>query len=318
MAEEIKAIDDLRERFPNERACRRFLERSIWKDGRFCHHCGSLTTWPIRGPSARDGLYECAHCHHQFSVTTRTPMHAKSLPLWRWLLACYFLFQSSKGVSSVFLARWVGVSQKTAWKMGHAIREMMRTPDNAPLLAGLVEMDEKFIGGKPRFQKDIINKRGKGTKKAGVFIAVQRQGQAGTAPIPNDGYDALSPLADAVVRKDAHLMTDGNPTYRWIGQDYRRHESVDHTSKEFVWGPVHSNTAESFGRPVGADEVRDLPPDQPAAPAPLARRGGLPMEPAAPRPGVRPAQEGPPSDGAGIRARHARDRPAERRSEGAA
>jgi transposase-like protein len=247
MADEIKAIDDLRRRFPNERACRRFLERSIWKGGRFCHHCGSLTTWPIRGPSARDGLYECADCHQQFSVTTRTPMHATKLPLWKWLLACYFLFQSSKGVSSVFLALWVGVSQKTAWKMGHAIREMMRTPDNAPLLAGVVEMDEKFIGGKPRFQKHVINKRGKGTKKAGVFIAVERQGQVRTAPIPNDGYDALSPLADAFVRKDAHLMTDGNPTYRRIGQDYHRHESVDHTSKEFVRGRVHNNTAESFG-----------------------------------------------------------------------
>jgi transposase-like protein len=220
---------------------------AVWPGGRFCHYCDSLTTWPIRGSSVRDGLYECADCQQQFSVTTRTPMHATKLPLWKWLLACYFLFQSSKGVSSVFLARWVGVSQKTAWKMGHAIREMMRTPDNAPLLAGVVEMDEKFIGGKPRFQKHVINKRGKGTKKAGVFIAVERQGQVRTAPIPNDGYDALGPLADAFVRKDAHLMTDGNPTYWRIGQDYHRHESVDHTSKEFVRGQVHNNTAESFG-----------------------------------------------------------------------
>jgi hypothetical protein len=62
MVEEIKAIEGLRKRFPNERVCRRCLERWIWKIGCFCHHCGSLTTCQIRGPSARGGLYQCADC----------------------------------------------------------------------------------------------------------------------------------------------------------------------------------------------------------------------------------------------------------------
>jgi hypothetical protein len=52
-------------------------------------------------------------------------MHSTKLKLWKWLLAMYYMVNSSKGVSSVYLAQWVGVSQKSAWKLGHGIRKMM-------------------------------------------------------------------------------------------------------------------------------------------------------------------------------------------------
>jgi hypothetical protein len=64
-------------------------------------------------------------CKRQFTVTTHTPMHSTKLPLWKWLQCMYFMVNSSKGISSVFMGQWIGVSQKTAWKMCHAIRELM-------------------------------------------------------------------------------------------------------------------------------------------------------------------------------------------------
>jgi len=69
-------------------------------------------------------------------------MHSTKLCLWKWIQAMYFIVNSSKGVSSVFLGKWIGVSQKTAWKMGHAIRQMM-APDGEthPVLNGIVELD---------------------------------------------------------------------------------------------------------------------------------------------------------------------------------
>ena len=93
-------------------------------------------------------------------------MHSTKLPLWKWLQAIYYLVNSSKGVSSVFLAKWVGTSQKTAWKMGHAIRLMM-TPESEhhAIFNGIVEIDEKYFGGKPRYQPGVRHKRGKGTDK---------------------------------------------------------------------------------------------------------------------------------------------------------
>jgi len=78
----------------------------------------------------------------------------------------YYIVNSSKGISSVVLARWLGVTQTTAWKMGHAIRAMMDTgSENTPLFGGIVELDEKYIGGKPRYQPGVRHKRGRGMAK---------------------------------------------------------------------------------------------------------------------------------------------------------
>jgi hypothetical protein len=74
-------------------------------------------------------------------------MYSTKLKLWKWLLAMYYMVNSSKGVSSVYLAQWVGVSQKSAWKLGHAIRKMMEPGSGlVPALKGIVVLDEKYVG----------------------------------------------------------------------------------------------------------------------------------------------------------------------------
>jgi len=157
-------IDQLRERFGDEASCRQFFEAIIWPEGRRCPHCGDDKSWRLK--ACRPGVYECSGCKRQFTVTTKTPMHSTKLPLWKWLQAMYYIVTSSKGISSVVLARWLGVTQPTAWKMGHAIRELMAAVAQPPRqLTGIVEIDEKFIGGKPRYQKGVKHKRGRGTSK---------------------------------------------------------------------------------------------------------------------------------------------------------
>jgi len=159
----------------------------------------------------------------------------------------YFMVNSSKGVSSVFLGKWLGVAQRTAWKMGHAVRELMEPgPDGQPPLSGIVELDEKYLGGKPRYQQGVTHKRGKGTEKQGVFVAVERQGQVRSALIDSDKAAELAPWVERFVDQQAHLMTDQNQAYQKIGADYTAHSWVNHSAKEFVRGDVHNNTAESF------------------------------------------------------------------------
>ncbi|MAF94150.1 MAG: hypothetical protein CMM60_00055 [Rhodospirillaceae bacterium] len=70
-------IDQLRDRFPDDVACRQFLEGVMWADGRLCPGCRHDKSYAIRGESARAGLYECARCKRQFTVTTNTPFHGK-------------------------------------------------------------------------------------------------------------------------------------------------------------------------------------------------------------------------------------------------
>jgi len=159
-------IDQFKASFENEDACRSFFESVLWRSGRLCPHCHCDKSYRLSGESVRAGLYECAQCKRQFTVISHTPMHSTELPLWKWLLAMYYMVNSSKGVSSIFLAKWVGISQKSAWKLGHAIRKMMDPgAELLPALSGIVELDEKYIGDKPRYEHGVKHKRGRGTQK---------------------------------------------------------------------------------------------------------------------------------------------------------
>ena len=239
--------DQLRDRFPDENACRSFFESIIWRNGRICPHCGFERSYHLSGKTCRAGLYECGRCKGQFTVTTKTPLHSTKLSLWKWLLAMYYIVNSSKGVSSVFLAKWIGVTQKTAWKLGHAVREMMDpSAEGEPILSGTVELDEKYFGGKPRHKVGVRYKSGKGTKKQAVLVAVKRHGPVRSALIDSDKTAELRPWVERFVQKDANLMTDENHSYRKIGQQYASHQWVKHTMEEFTRGEVHNNTAESF------------------------------------------------------------------------
>jgi len=188
----------------------------------------------LSGPSTRKGLYECAECSRQFTVTTKTPLHSTKLPIRTWLMAMYFMVNSSKGVSSVFLAKWLGVRQKTAWKVGHAVRALMELHGDAIApLEGVVELDEKYLGGKPRFVQGVTNLRGKGTKKSCIHVAVKRKGEVKAAVVPGDSYSDLVFRVAQVVSPDAHLMTDQLPTYKAICKGYAVHDSVNHDPSLF-------------------------------------------------------------------------------------
>jgi len=240
-------VEQLRRTFPDEESCRAFFEQIIWPEGPVCPHCQSQYAWHLQSQNVRAGLHECGDCHRQFTVTTRTPFHSTKLSLWTWLQVMYSLICSSKGASSVAIATWVGVSQKSAWKMLHALRALMEVHQTAlPQLRGVVELDEKYIGGKPRYKHGVKHKRGHGTRKACIATIVQRQGPVKTALISNDSVADLKPFITVSVASSANLMSDEHSAYQIIGRNFASHQNVRHGQKEYARGDVHNNTAESF------------------------------------------------------------------------
>jgi transposase-like protein len=159
----------------------------------------------------------------------------------------YFLLGSSKGVSSAILAKLIGVSQKTSWKLGQSIREMMDMGhERFPAVGGVVEIDEKYFGGKPRKEKGVVHKRGKGTDKQPVLVMVERAGVVRAKTIDNDRYDSIAPVVERHVDRDSYLMTDQHRVYQRLGANYAGHSYVNHSDQEYARGEVHNNTAESF------------------------------------------------------------------------
>jgi transposase-like protein len=147
----IRTVAEMIEAFRDEEGCRRLLEAMVWPNGRVCPACGYKRSIALAGRDmgryrARPGLYQCCNgaCRFQFTATTRTPLHATKLPLSTWLKALWLILQSDKGLSSIRLAEALGVSQPTAWRIGHALRLMLARENP---LAGTVEIDEFFLGG---------------------------------------------------------------------------------------------------------------------------------------------------------------------------
>src|SRR3954453_23730721 len=135
----VKLIED----FGSEDKCREFLEHLRWPDGVRCPRCDSEKISRI----IKRNQFDCDSCRYQFSVTAGTLFHDSHLPLWKWFLAIYMMVESRKSISANQLKRTLSVSYKTAWYLAHRIREAMGD-DDQPLLRGIIEVDETYVGGK--------------------------------------------------------------------------------------------------------------------------------------------------------------------------
>jgi len=226
-----KLIED----FGSEDRCRAYLEELRWPDGVWCPRCGGATISRI----VKRNQFDCDSCRYQFSVTAGTLFHDSHLPLWKWFLAVYLIGESKKGISSKQLQRTLGVSYKTAWYLSHRIRAAMGEVEESPLV-GIVEVDETLIGGK---RTDVGS--GYRENKTVVIGAVQRGGNVRLRVIPNTRRQSVMDFIEGSVDDMAAIFTDELKSYNELGDEGRRHETVQHTADEYVRGDVHTNSVES-------------------------------------------------------------------------
>ena len=240
---------ELAQRFSSEDKARRWFEGLIWPDGeRDCPNCGSLDTHECSHPKMP---YRCRDCRKYFSVKTGTVMAGSPLSLRKWAFAIYLDATSVKGLSSMRLAEYIGVTQKTAWFMQQRIREAFA--DQRPeLFHGTVEIDETYVGGKLSAmhgrKRRMLRKLGLagvgGMGKAIVAGVKHRETNEITVEVlHHNDKEAMQAFVNRHAHEDATIYTDGASAY--IG-DRVKHETVAHTRGEYVRGDVHTNGIESF------------------------------------------------------------------------
>lgn len=242
----FKSIIDFQNTFNTEEKCREYLEQQRWNGTPACPFCGSTNVH--RFPNGK--IFKCREkeCRNKFSVTVGTIYENTKIPLTKWFLATYILSVHSKGISSLQLASWLGVTQKTAWHLNHRIRVMLT--EKAPeLLDGIVEVDETYVGGS---LKNIHAKKKKELKgldnKTMVFGAIQRGGKVRTTVIPQTTLENVSNAIEDFVALDSTMVTDEHHAYNKVGQKYN-HKKVNHRDKEYVRKEdilVHTNNIEGY------------------------------------------------------------------------
>lgn len=237
------------QKFPDQAACIAYLEQKRWNGKPVCPYCNSDNTNHL----VKENRHHCNGCRKSFSATVGTIFHDSRLPLQKWFLAIALILNAKKGISSRQMARDLDLPVKTAWSINHRIRKAMK--QDSGLLSGIVEMDETYIGGKPRKEvkkedkddNDKGNPRGRATKKECVVGMIERGGRVRAKNVEKGtlkAKDLKELVCSGVDLGNATLITDEYRGYMTMRRIIS-HLQINH-SEAYANGAIHTNSIESF------------------------------------------------------------------------
>ena len=241
---DIISLKQFDARIPDEAAAIAFMEERRWGDGLYCPRCGLDNSYRVK--SGKPMPYRCRDCKKYFGVRVGTPLENSNLPVRTWLLAIHFMHTARKGVSALQMHKTLGVDYRTAWFLFHRIREGMR--QNLPLMTGVIEVDEAWIGGKGKNLHKSKKPDG-WTWKDNKFAVVglkQQNGNVIAFPVPNTYAETLQNAILDNVRPGSTVYSDGEPAYQVLPGYGYLHDWVSHGAGEYVRDMVTTNGIESF------------------------------------------------------------------------
>jgi transposase-like protein len=241
-------VRDFFKRFPTEEACLDHVMTVRYGMRHTCRKCGVVDATFHRLANRR--AYSCAHCGDHVYPCANTVLQDTRTPLQLWFYALYLFVTTRHGVSGKELQRQLGVTYKTAWRIGQQLRQLMCAADEFRLLKGHVEADEAYIGGRLRRVKG----RGKHLDNKTTVVGLkEREGLMQATVVKNAKLYTLRTVILENVERGSIVSTDEHSGYNLLTEEGYRHGAVKHSAKQWAKRDEdgvnhHTNSVESFWR----------------------------------------------------------------------
>src|SRR5258708_1108117 len=214
------------QKYPDAESARKYLESRLWPNGTICPTCREGNRIGVR----KGGFYRCHACKLDFTVRTGTIFERSHIPLHKWLYSMYLLVTSRKGISSLQLAKEIGITQKSAWFVLQRLREACGK--DLTMLKGIVEMDDVYIGGREpnkHMKNPIPNSL---APKIGV-VGMRERGGRVKATIPEViSSISLEKIIHENIEPGSTIHTDEYRPYLRAGKAFN-HQTVNHLRGEY-------------------------------------------------------------------------------------
>jgi transposase-like protein len=219
-----------------------------WPEGVKCPRCGSVHV----SFTAKRRVWTCEDCpkRQQFSFKVGTIMEDSPIPLDKWLVAIWLISSAKNGISSYEIGRALGLTQKSAWFLGHRIRLALQS-GTLEKFSGEIEADESYIGGRVRLMNAKHRRKvGRGTGGVGKAIVMgllernPKGSRVKLKHVPNAKRPTVQAEIHQHVKPGSHVFTDALRSYNGLDRDYI-HKAIDHAVC-YAKGAVHTNGLENF------------------------------------------------------------------------
>jgi transposase-like protein len=237
--------DEFYKRFPSEKAAIDHFLNIRYKGNMVCPHCGSTVN--IYRERERLKVFHCAACNNSFSPFKDTIFEKTHVEIIKWFKIIRNFLNDRKGYSACHAERDLNVTYKTAWRMLQQIRTAMANRETEEIFEAIVEIDETYVGGKPRKGNAVLDedgnviksgnlppaKRGRGTNKTPVVGVKERATGKVQAKVmfPNEeGQKLTGPQLLEIIKQTCKegiiIMTDDFSSYKILDKAKQKKRNI--------------------------------------------------------------------------------------------